>query len=129
MNKWQAAALLWLAASVYALLLHPGGNTPPPFAHFDKAVHAGLFFGQFWLWAKAYFSCGRAIPYRLLTACALLWAAGSEVLQAVFTPRHGDPWDAAADMAGALAALWLIRRVSQARTQTTTATQETHHEI
>lgn len=120
MNKWQAAALLWLVASIYALLRPETGHTPPPFAHFDKIAHAGLFFGQFWLWARAWSSRGRVAPERLLLAAALAWAVGSEIMQATLGARRGDPWDAAADMAGALAALWLHRR----RTSVSTTTQE-----
>lgn len=115
-NKWFVWSLLWFAASVYALLLQPASQTPPPFPHFDKVGHAALFFAQFWLLAKGFFSQQRAIPWRLLLAAAIGWAALSETLQALCTTtRQGDVFDALADLIGTSAALYLAHRVQQAR--------------
>lgn len=43
LNKFTAAALIWFAAAIYALLFKEGGNSAPPFPHFDKVGHFGLF--------------------------------------------------------------------------------------
>ena len=39
LNKFTAAALIWFAAAIYALLFKEGGNSAPPFPHFDKVGH------------------------------------------------------------------------------------------
>ena len=44
LNKFTVAALIWFAAAIYALLFKEGGNSAPPFPHFDKVGHFGLFF-------------------------------------------------------------------------------------
>jgi hypothetical protein len=36
LNKFTVAALIWFAAAIYALLFKEGGNSAPPFPHFDK---------------------------------------------------------------------------------------------
>lgn len=114
MNKWLLFALLWLAASVYALFFKPDNGTPP-FAHFDKAAHFGLFFGQFWLLAKIFLHRQQTPPWRWLLPAAFIWAGLSEYLQATLTPdRHGDVFDAIADVLGAACALWLAVRVAHA---------------
>ncbi|WP_156503521.1 hypothetical protein [Eikenella longinqua] len=116
MSRWLLLSGLWFAGMVYALLLHEGGNTPPPFAHFDKVVHAGLFFGQFWLLAKVFLQRRRAVPVRALLAAALVLAAGSEWAQGTLTASRQADWlDAAADMAGAAAALYFAVQVQAAR--------------
>lgn len=116
MNQWFILALLWFAASVYALLLQPVSQTPPPFAHFDKVAHIALFFGQFWLLAKGFFRQHRPLPLRLLWITAIAWATLSEILQALCTTtRQGDVLDALADLVGTGAALYLAHSVQQAR--------------
>ena len=116
MNRWLALSAVWFAGMMYALLLHQGGSGPPPFPHFDKTVHAALFFGQFWLLAKAFLQRRRTVPQQALLLAALLLAAGSEWAQSAFTASRQADWrDAAADMAGAAAALYLAGRVQAAR--------------
>lgn len=116
MNRWAIGALLWFAATLYALFIKPPGSSVPPFAHFDKVAHFGLFYGQFWLLAKAFFSQGKAIPHQTLFTLAVAWALGSEFLQATLTSsRQGDIWDGLADVLGAGCALWLAERVAQAK--------------
>ena len=67
-NKWLLLALLWLLAGVYALVLreNDNGSLKAPFAHFDKFVHAALFFAQLWLLAKAWLAEKRPLPLRAL---------------------------------------------------------------
>lgn len=125
MNKWLLLSLLWLAASVYALL-RPAERTVPPFAHFDTVAHFALFFGQFWLAAKVFFSRNRALPFRWLLLLAVAWALLSEGLQAVLTTtRHAALGDVAADVLGAACALWLARQVAAARRQAAPPPSET----
>lgn len=109
-NRWTLLALIWLAAGVYALVLHEGGDSAPPLRHFDKIVHFFLFFAQFRLAAQAYIVQKRPPPYRAMLCAALAYALASEAAQHGFTAtRRADPWDAAADLCGAAAALWLAR--------------------
>lgn len=111
-NKFSLFALLWFAAGVYFLIFREADGSVPPFAHFDKAAHFALFFAQFWLCAKAFMSERRPIPYIALLAVAALLAVVSEAAQAMFTQtREGSAADALADIAGAVTALWLARKV------------------
>ena len=43
LNKFTVAALIWFAAAIYALLFKEGGNSAPPFPHFDKVAISGCF--------------------------------------------------------------------------------------
>lgn len=116
MKPWLPLTLLWFAAAVYALIFRESDGTPPPFLHADKFVHAALFFGQFWLWAKIYLAEGRRPPRAAAAVAAVFLAVSSEWAQAVFTQtRSGDWADAAADCIGAAAALWLADKVAAAR--------------
>ncbi|UOO81330.1 VanZ family protein [Uruburuella testudinis] len=115
-NKFTLLALLWFGAGVYSLVFREAESGAPPFAHFDKIAHFALFFGQFWLIAKALMQARQAIPYTALLACAVLFAAGSETAQALFTQtRQGSAADALADIAGAASALWLAHKVTAAK--------------
>ena len=82
LNKFTAAACIWFVAAIYALLFKEGGNSAPPFPHFDKVGHFGLFFGQAWLCAKMFIQDNRTIPYKGILVAALLFAVGSELAQA-----------------------------------------------
>lgn len=113
-NKWLLIAIVWFLASIYFLFFKSSG-TPVPIPQFDKICHFGLFFGQFWLMAKACFSAGFTISQRLLLISAIIWAATSEVIQALFTTRNGDIMDAIADLSGAILALWLAQQIQTAR--------------
>ena len=79
MNRWLWLSVLWFAGMMYALLLHQGGNAPLPFAHFDKVVHAALFFGQFWLLAKVFLLRRQLVPWQTLLLAALVLAAGNTI--------------------------------------------------
>lgn len=116
LNKFTAAALIWFAAAIYALLFKEGGNSAPPFPHFDKVGHFGLFFGQAWLCAKMFIQDSRNIPYKGILLAALLFAIGSELAQEFLTAtRQGSIADGIVDMAGAAAALWFAEKVKAAK--------------
>ena len=116
LNKFTAAAFIWFAAAIYALLFKEGGNSAPPFPHFDKVGHFGLFFGQAWLCAKIFIQDNRNIPYKGILFAALLFAIGSELAQAFLTAtRQGSIADGIADMAGTAAALWFAEKVKTAK--------------
>ena len=105
-----------LYAAIYALLFKEGGNSAPPFPHFDKVGHFGLFFGQAWLCAKIFIQENREIPYKGILFAALLFAVGSELAQAFLTAtRQGSIADGIADMAGTAAALWFAEKVKTAK--------------
>ena len=72
LNKFTAAALIWFVAAIYALLFKEGGNSAPPFPHFDKVGHFGLFFGQAWLCAKIFIQDNRNIPYKGILFAAFI---------------------------------------------------------
>ena len=115
-NRFTVLALLWLAAGIYSLIFRESGNAAPPFPNFDKVAHFALFFAQFWLCAKAFIVGKQLIPYRGLLAAAWVYAVASEWAQATFTAtRQGSFGDGVADMLGAAAALWLAKRVSDAK--------------
>ena len=119
LNKFTVAALIWFAAAIYALLFKEGGNSAPPFPHFDKVGHFGLFFGQAWLCAKIFIQDNRNIPYKGILFAALLFAVGSELAQAFLTTtRQGSIADGIADMVGTVAALWFATKVKAAKSQT-----------
>lgn len=116
MNRWALLAVLWFAAGVYGLIFREAGSAPPPWPHFDKIAHCGLFFGQFWLLSKVFRAQGRSIPLLPLWLSALLLAVVSEWAQAAFTLTRSADWlDGVADMLGASAALWLAAEVAAAR--------------
>ena len=116
LNQFALLALLWFGAGVYALLFREAEGGAAPFPHFDKVAHFALFFGQFWLLAKAWLAEKRPIPYRSLLIAALILAAGSEAAQALFTHTRQGSWlDGLADVAGAATALWLAHRLALAR--------------
>ena len=116
LNKFTVAALIWFAAAIYALLFKEGGNSAPPFPHFDKVGHFGLFFGQAWLCAKMFIQDSRNIPYKGILLAALLFAIGSELAQEFLTAtRQGSIADGIVDMAGAAAALWFAEKVKAAK--------------
>ena len=116
LNKFTVAALIWFAAAIYALLFKEGGNSAPPFPHFDKVGHFGLFFGQAWLCAKIFIQDNRNIPYKGILFAALLFAVGSELAQAFLTTtRQGSLADGIADMVVTVAALWFATKVKAAK--------------
>ena len=47
LNKFTLFALAWFVSGVYSLVfMESSGTTPPPFPHFDKLAHCGLFLGH-----------------------------------------------------------------------------------
>ena len=100
-NKWLLLALLWLLASIYALVLreNDNGSLKAPFA---------------WLAEK------RPLPLRALLAFAVIYAAASELAQHYLTrTRSGDMLDFAADLCGAGLALYFAAQIQQARSRRT----------
>lgn len=102
-------ALAWWGVMVYLLWFKVGGP-PSSIPHMDKIGHFGLF--AVWAMLLTAPAMWRGQPLRhlmpaVLCAC-LLWAAGSEVGQALFTTtRSAEVLDAVADMAGALTGVML----------------------
>ena len=123
LNKFTLFALAWFVSGVYSLVfMESSGTTPPPFPHFDKLAHCGLFFAHFWLLAKAYIHEQRPIPYFALMILALIYAIGSEWAQATFTlTRQGSVTDGVADLVGAGLALTLAHRLTLSRQHTTSS--------
>lgn len=116
MNRWAVAAALWFMAAAYALVGRESDGGAPPFAHFDKLAHAALFFGQFWLWAKAFWVAKRPVPWRFLLVWAVVFAVVSEVAQGCCTQTRTADWlDGVADVCGAALALYWACLVKQAR--------------
>ena len=108
-DRGYAPAVVWWCYMVYLLLLIPGGP-PSAIPHFDKVGHFALFAA--WAMLLAAPALWRGQPLRqlmppVLGAC-LLWAAGSELGQALLTTtRSAEVLDAVADMAGALTGVML----------------------
>ncbi len=114
--RFAILSMLWFCATIYALFLAPQNQTVPPFPHFDKVVHAALFFTQTWLWVKTYWALFRPLPIKMMMTILVLWAIISEVMQATLTTtRHGDVWDVIADVTGIILALLLAKRVEKAK--------------
>lgn len=110
MNKFALLALLWFVIGIYALIFREASNDIPPFPHFDKVSHFGLFFVQLWLAARAFMQANKAIPYFTLLAFTLLYAIGSEWVQATFTENREASWlDGIADLCGAGIALLMVK--------------------
>lgn len=110
MNKFALLALLWFVIGIYALIFREASNDIPPFPHFDKVSHFGLFFVQLWLAARAFIQANKAIPYFALLIFALLYTVSSEWAQATLTENREGSWlDGLADMAGAGLALLFAR--------------------
>ncbi|MDF7676247.1 hypothetical protein PT286_05820 [Neisseriaceae bacterium ESL0693] len=84
--KWLFLALIWFGASIYGLFFHHN-PTRPPFQHFDKICHFGLFFGQTWLIIKFYLSRSQPIVLLHLMILMTMWALISETIL-LFLPVH-----------------------------------------
>jgi len=113
-------AVLWLAAMTLALAVPSNvADLPrwwPRVLHFhalDKVIHGVLFFVAALLLVRS-LRCLPRLRRPLLATLLLLTAYGAatEVAQHLFTDRHGEVLDAAADVGGAAAGtlLWLRRR-------------------
>jgi VanZ like family len=109
-ERTDIGVLFWRAGFVVAVVVHVGvlywptapstGGIP-----IDKVVHALIFGGVLWLGARA------GVPVRPLTALLAVHAVASELIQHyLLTGRSGDWTDSAADLAGVLIAVLLLRR-------------------
>ena len=115
MNRYAIYACAWFVLSAYGFFMRPPSIGVPLFPHFDKFVHFALFFGQLWLVARAYTSQMRPVNNALWLSLALIWAIAIELIQNTLPNRSADVWDAVADMAGALCALYIAHKVIQNR--------------
>lgn len=121
-NKWFVLAILWFSAAIWGLIFREAlPNHAPMFPHFDKLAHCLLFFGQFWLLARAFLAAKKPVPYAVLWCFALVMAMGTEWAQAAFThSRQADVWDCVADMLGATIALMLAHHAHKIWTRQAT---------
>ena len=121
-RSWAALASLW-AVVVWILLTWPPPPSAPdlddwllgPLARIaDKVGHAALFLVQTLLFHRALRAEGRsAAGGRALAAAvalAVLYGGATELRQRGVERREADPWDFAADAAGALGYAVALRR-------------------
>jgi len=102
-HRFWIGSLVLYAAAIFALSHTPVRLGPPPFAHFDKLLHAaefGLFAVLAWKATR-----GRRLASFLLTAT---YAGIDEIHQLLVTARTASSLDFAADLVGALLALLLV---------------------
>lgn len=116
-NKWFVFSLLWLGVMLYGLLRESvpmaGDRYLFTLTHFDKVVHFLLFFGQTWLFSRAFLAAKMAVPYMGLLLGALVLAIATEWGQSVWTfTRQADVWDGVVDVAGAVLALLFAQKAS-----------------
>lgn len=102
----------WLPAALYAAVIfwlssqsHPLPFLPPAVFGFDKLLHAGEYAVLAVLLFRALRASGLPPRHALLLAFALasLYGASDEWHQSYVPDRSSDPWDWAADSAGAAA--------------------------
>ncbi|KPN71491.1 VanZ family protein [Neisseria sp. 83E34] len=111
-NKYTVFALVWFVVCWFGILKESSGSAPP-FPHFDKAAHCGMFFAQIWLIARSFLEARRRPPYAALLVFALVFALSSELAQLWFTQtRSAELADGLADMLGTGLALLLARNVA-----------------
>lgn len=110
-NRFTVYAVLWFMVSAYALLRENAPHTAaPPFIHFDKFVHAALFFAQTHLIARSYQLAKRNLPYRYILGLGLVFAIGSEIAQSYCTTSRQGSWgDVCADLLGVALACWFAK--------------------
>ncbi|MBE2185188.1 MAG: VanZ family protein [Rhodothermales bacterium] len=105
-------ALGWTLVLLVGMLI-PGAGTPEVFSAHDKITHIGVFFVFALLWALA-LPPPRRFARVLLLSIAV--AVGTEALQHLLPiGRFGDPFDAAADLIGALVGLLAAQVVNVRR--------------
>jgi VanZ family protein len=106
---------LWPAFILVVLLL-PGRHLPSetlfPIPHFDKLVHAGLFFVLTYIWLQTAAARKRLTRrvMAVLVCSAILYGMGLEWLQQ-FTGRDWDKWDALANTLGVLTCFTARKRL------------------
>lgn len=108
-RRWALVPALVAVVVQLVVLYAPSGVGSPPFAYFDKLVHAAVFA------LPVFFALLARLPRGAVVTVAALHAPVSEVVQArLLAARAGDPWDAVADLVGVglgvLAALVVGRR-------------------
>lgn len=100
---WRAGFVLAVAVHL-AVLYWPRAPSTDGIP-IDKVVHALIFGGVLWVGA------GAGVPVRALTALLAAHAVASELIQHyLLAGRSGDWTDSAADLAGVLIAILLLRR-------------------
>jgi VanZ family protein len=99
--------LIWISLSVYALLTPPA-SLPKfnPFGHFDKVIHAGMFFTLFIILVPIYLKKQRYFKsYFFSFVTTISTGIIFEILQNILiSGRSGSVADAIADAAGAVIA-------------------------
>lgn len=109
-KKWAILAIFWLGLLAYVLLMKLTVSGMPKIQNLDKVGHFGLFFGQFWLIGRAIKGWQIKSYWLAGIVLGLFFAVGSELAQGFFTQyRAMEFWDAVADMAGVVVALWLVQ--------------------
>ncbi|MDR1678921.1 MAG: VanZ family protein [Prevotellaceae bacterium] len=115
---------LLAAATIFYLctLRTPPVDIIPPFPHFDKVVHFGLFlilaFCLAWDNRRSLSSWRKFQRIRILVLLPAAYGAIIEILQGVFfPPRTADLWDFAADTAGALLVYFFFQRLKSSAIQ------------
>jgi VanZ family protein len=121
-RSWAVLASLW-AVLVWLVLTWPPPPSAPDLRDWllwplalvaDKLGHAALFLVQALLLHRALRAEGRPAPGgRALTAAvalALLYGGATELRQRDVEGREADPWDFAADAAGAIGYAVAVRR-------------------
>ena len=110
-------ALTW-AGVLFFLSSQPGMDTPPPFPHMDKLLHA-LVFGILGALVLGAMRPGTHGYSRAQTLTALAIAATYGVLDEIhqhFVPgRMPDVLDVLADITGAALGIWLLHRIIRQR--------------
>ena len=101
--------LIWISLSVYALLT-PSGSLPKlnPFEHFDKVIHAGMFFTLFIILVPIYLKNQHYFrSYFLSFITPITTGIIFEILQNISSSgRSGNVADAIADATGAVIAIF-----------------------
>ena len=111
-TKWPA--IIW-SAIVFVLLAMPGDGLPSKdlyfIPHFDKLVHATIFFILVWLWAK-HLNKKNTLSSKTLFLIALAATAYGIVMEFVqiYTGRDFSVGDMVADGAGAILAIIISRK-------------------
>lgn len=106
---WQAAFwLCWCSATV--LMVLPATELPVVDI-WDKAEHAGTFFGLMLLACLAY---QKQVPPTTLALCLAVYGVAIECIQFFIPSRSFSVWDMVADGVG-IVAMWCIHRVLQRR--------------
>jgi len=109
--------IIWISLSVYALLT-PSGSLPKlnPFEHFDKVIHAGMFFTLFIILVPIYLKNQKYFrSYFFSFITTISTGIVFEILQnSMSSGRSGSITDAIADAAGAILAIfcyhWIIKQ-------------------